>query len=126
MVAVVPPPKAVGESGKQQQQSLPPAQSKPAPRPVPVKRKRVEETDNGSPSGDRPTKKPKPSTADALPPAITASRPRSFGPRSTVKRQAKAKAKAKAVVDSDVPACRTRSKATGEQSKGMQTRRTRK
>jgi len=120
MVAVVPPPKAVGESGKQQQQSLLLAQSKPAPRPVPVKRKRVEETDNGSPSGDCPTKKPK------LPPAITASRPRSFGPRSSGKRQAKAKAKAKAVVDSDVPACRTRSKATAEQSKGMQTRQTRK
>jgi hypothetical protein len=123
----VPPPKAVGKSGKQQQQSLPPAQSKPAPRPVPVKRKRVEDIDIGSPAGDRPTKKAKPSkpsTVNPVPPEITASRPRSFGPRSSGKHQAKAKVKV--VVDSDVPACRTRSKVTDELPKGMQTRQTRK
>jgi len=102
-------------------ESLPPAQSKPVPRPLPAKRKRVEDKDHASPAGDRPSKKAKPSF-DAVPLAITASRPRSFGPRSSGKRQAKAKV----VIDSDVPACRTRSKAIGEQSKGMQTRRTRK
>jgi len=97
------------------------------PRPVPVKRKRVEEIDNASPAADRPTKKVKPSeasTVDPVPPAFTASRPRSFGPRSSRKRQVKAKAKA--ALDSDVPARRTRSKATVEQPKGMQTRQTRK
>ena len=126
MVAVVAPPTAPDNSSKtgkqrQRQQSLPPAQSKPVPRPLPAKRKRVEDKDHASPAGDRPSKKAKPSF-DAVPLAITASRPRSFGPRSSGKRQAKAKA----VIDSDVPACRTRSKAIGEQSKGMQTRRTRK
>jgi hypothetical protein len=59
-VAVVPPPKAVGKSSKQQK-SLPPAQSKPAARPVPVKRKKVVDTDHGSQDGDSPTKKAKPS-----------------------------------------------------------------
>jgi hypothetical protein len=88
---------------------------------LPAKRKRVEDKDHGSPAGDRPSKKAKPSF-DAVPLAITASRPRSFGPHSSGKRQAKAKV----VIDSDVPACRTRSKAIGEQSKGMQTRQTRK
>ena len=126
IVAVVAPPTAPDNSGKtgkqqQQQQSLLPAQSKPVPRPLPAKRKRVEDKDHGSPAGDRPSKKAKPSF-DAVPLAITASRPHSFGPRSSGKRQAKAKV----VIDSDVPACRTRSKATGEQSKGMQTRGTRK
>jgi hypothetical protein len=95
---------------------------------VPVKRKRVEDIDIGPPAADRPTKKAKPSkpssTVDQLPPEITASRPRSFGPRSSGKRQAKAKAKV--VVDSDVPARRTRSKVTDELPKGMQTRQTRK
>jgi hypothetical protein len=126
-LAVVPPPKPVGKSG-QQQKSLPAppvaAQSKPAPRPVPVKRKRVVDTDHGSQDGDRPTKKAKPSkpaTVDPVPPAITASRPRSFGPRSSGKRQKKDK-----ILDSDVPARRTRSKVTDEQPKGMQTRQTRK
>jgi hypothetical protein len=94
---------------------------------VPVKRKRVEDVDIGSPAADRPTKKAKPSkpsTVHPVPPAIPASRPRSFGPRSSGKRQAKAKAKVG--VDSDVPARRTRSKVINELSKGMQTRQTRK
>jgi hypothetical protein len=112
----MPPPKAVGKSGKQQQQqqSLPPAQSKP----VPVKRKRVEDVDIGSPAADRPTKKAKPSKPSTVHPV----------PPASGKHQAKAKAKAKAkvVLDSDVPALRTRSKVTHELPKGMQTRQTRK
>lgn len=106
----MPPPKAVGKSSRQ-----PALQSKPAPRPVPVKRKRVVDTDDQL-QDNHTTKKSKPASQPSM---VVPVPPRSIGPLS------KAKPKKKdIVVASDVPAHRTRSKVTDEQPKGMQTRRT--